>query len=187
MHFYSIWKSTGGSFFLFFPFSRSVYTILLSALASICLWKFLNNSLEHSRAHTHTHAHTHLVTSSLKIYTFLSDSNLMSVYWFQVQFRMFIEKKLKSWQIPTLTKRALLSIFTSLIIDHNSCFFHDYSRTGLYDHGYNELTVITNNIKLLVWFSIIYQWNFKVIPYKNNPNHSYNEQKIWDSNNFFRI
>ncbi len=39
-------------------------------------------------------------------------------------------------------------------------------KLGYNDHGYNELTVITNKIDLLVWFSIIYQWNFMVITTK---------------------
>jgi hypothetical protein len=33
-------------------------------------------------------------------------------------------------------------------------------KLGYKDHGYNEVTVITNKIHQLVWISISYQWNF---------------------------
>jgi len=47
------------------------------------------------------------------------------------------------------------------------------------DHGYNELTVITNKLNLLVWFSIFSQWNFMLITNNFLKIHGYNEQKLY--------
>jgi hypothetical protein len=51
-------------------------------------------------------------------------------------------------------------------------------KLGYNDHGYSELTVITNKTKVLVWFSIIFHLNFMLITNKNDQNHGYNEQII---------
>ncbi len=58
---------------------------------------------------------------------------------------------------------------------------------GYNDHGYNELTAITNKTKLLVWFSIIDHENFMVIKNKNYQNHGYNEQLICDLSYFLEF
>jgi len=73
------------------------------------------------------------------------------------------------------TNRAALS--------GNHCIFFSFLITvklGYNNHGYNELTVLTNNVNLLVWFSIFYQWNFMLITNNNFHICGYNEQNNWD-------
>jgi hypothetical protein len=90
-------------------------------------------------------------------------------------------KQVYSFRFPQLTDNWL----KNHVLEWNKHFRYTVE-LGYNDHGYNELTVITNKIKLLVWFIIIYQWNFMVITYKNNPNHGYNEQK-YEIQTFFLV
>ncbi len=49
-------------------------------------------------------------------------------------------------------------------------------KLGYNDHGYNELTVIANNLNLLVWSSIFSKLNFMLITKNFLKIHCYNEQ-----------